>query len=240
MIRVSGCLILFLSFSLAGETAGAAQSRRCLSPALRALFTSSGHKPTPQGLPKRRPDRTKWDLVKNNDFNVSRTYAEYNGVFSGRLASTIRQMRGQGKRWIDMGAGNALAQRAVLRLYGKEAPEMLAVGYKIPGGKRGKQNVREFEAKSQGKFQYLEGKQTPASIRRLGKTDLITDVYAIAAYSDAPSAIIEAYLDILNPGGTLLVHAAHLPSEMIGVLTSRKGIVYTELEGASFMIRKKK
>ncbi len=55
----------------------------------------------------------------------------------------------------------------------------------------------------------MEGKQTPTSLGRMERADLITDVVGIAQYAKSiglsRAKIIEAYIDLLKPEGHLLI-----------------------------------
>lgn len=154
--------------------------------------------------------------VLTNDFNTDRTMADYKEVFYTQLSPLLKRLQGPENVWIDMGAGSAAAQISFLgrKNYFKgleSLPRLKAVAYRYPGKPERLQNI---EKKFGGAFQYIEGKQTPETIREMDKADLITDVVGIATYYEKPNAdysesaleITKAYIDILKPSGTLLIH----------------------------------
>jgi SAM-dependent methyltransferase len=164
--------------------------------------------------------------VRENDFNVGRPYSEYNGNFEGRLSSFLRRLGATGWTWIDMGAGYALAQHEYWRRWKRrhpraEEPNLIAVGYKIPGGE---------PTKAALPFSYIEGKQGPTSLLRLPKADLITDVMGIYTYAKNPHEILRAYAGLLKPGGVLLIHTYELDARSREWLENRKDLELRELD----------
>jgi hypothetical protein len=154
--------------------------------------------------------------IQRNAFNTERTMTDYKEVFYRKLSSVLKRLQGPDKVWADMGAGSALAQLAFLKNKFQtrgfqNLPTIRAYAYKYPGKE---ERLQTIEAKYKGAFQYIEGKQSPETIRELEKADLITDVVGIASYYEKANSkfpedaleITKAYIDMLKPGGTLLIH----------------------------------
>ena len=111
-----------------------------------------------------------------------------------------------------MGAGSASAQIQFLearmkRGGGSSVPRLRPVSYKIPEGHASR--IRKMEQQYPDLFEYVEGKQTPTSLRKMEQADLITDEVGIGEYAETMGVsidkIISAYIDILKPGGVLLM-----------------------------------
>jgi hypothetical protein len=162
-------------------------------------------------LPARRADRdpsTPRGRVAANDFNIDRPLSEYESELP-RLRGALRALRGPGKRWIDMGAGNARAHAGFLIRLEKAGvapdaiPELLAIGDRI----KDPRVIRPIVARSHGKFRYQQGFITgPARVRRLPRADLITDLMGVFTYATTSRAnLLAAYVDRLEVGGKALI-----------------------------------
>lgn len=200
-------------------------------------------------VPRRRADRdptTPLGTLAFNSFNVGRTLPEYRAEMP-RLTGVLRRLRGPGRRWMDMGAGSAAAQGtflAGLRRAGvadADVPELLALGYRAPGGAT---RMRERERASGGKFRYQEGLLGPAAIRRLPRADLITDLMGVFTYiRSSREKLLDAYLDRTEVGGSVLISSyAGSFDALAGWLRLRRdrGEIEFELhnQGSSLSIRK--
>jgi predicted methyltransferase len=190
--------------------------------------------------------------IQRNDFNTERTMTDYKEVFFRKLSPLLKKLQGPNMVWADMGAGQGLAQLTFLknRVAAKgfeNLPTVRAYAFKYPLQEK---HLQAIEKKYRGAFQYIEGKQSPETIRELDKVDLITDVVGIATYyKKAGSAfpadaleITKAYIDMLKPGGVLLIHpymtgAELFPAEYLKQIDFE---VVKILEGGeSLMITKK-
>ncbi|MNK83460.1 hypothetical protein D3C87_1032750 [compost metagenome] len=154
--------------------------------------------------------------IQRNDFNTERTMTDYREVFYQKLVPLLKRLQGPSSIWADMGAGSALAQLTFLKKRVQNAgaeslPTVRAYAYKFPGTAK---RLQAIEKKYVGAFQYIEGKQSPETLRELEKVDLITDVVGIASYYEKAGVpfsqnaleITKAYIDMLKPGGVLLIH----------------------------------
>ncbi len=178
------------------------------------------------------------DRVKNNDFNTERTWQEYNSeYFSNLLSKALKKLDGRGV-WIDMGAGSARAQRTYYtqRKRTKSIPRLISVGYEYPDG------YENFEAvlKALGnpkELSYVEGKQTLDSLSKFPKADVITDVMGIMTYHSNPVEVFKRYLEILRPGGTILIHSYNL-DKISDYVNSQANLKIIIDEDGSLIVRK--
>lgn len=135
--------------------------------------------------------------LNSNGFTTSRTLAEYNSAF--KLRPILAKMTSK-HRWLDSGAGRALAQLEYLSLFKSSAldsPELIALAYKKPW----------FVTSNKKKFKYLGGRKLEDySILELGKFELITDFLGPLSYSKNPAQVLNIYLDMLNVDGTLKIY----------------------------------
>ncbi len=152
------------------------------------------------------------DRLRRNNFNTERTLQEYRADFGGQLFGILKSLSRADQTWIDMGAGSANAQVRFLKTRLKSfdlnsIPRLIPISYAIP--RWSVTAIRKIESQFPETFQYIEGIQTPDSIRKLPPADLITDNVGIVQYADSVGLksieFVEAYLDVLKPGGYLLI-----------------------------------
>lgn len=152
------------------------------------------------------------DRIKRNNFNTERTMQDYREDFGGKLLAILKRLDRRSQSWTDMGAGSANAQISFLRARLRTSqleniPELRPISYSIP--KESTARIRRLEDQFPENFRYSEGLQTPASIRKMKPTDLITDNTGIVQYAKSVGLntieFVKAYIDILKPGGSLLI-----------------------------------
>jgi hypothetical protein len=177
--------------------------------------------------------------IRNNQFVVDRDLSDYRSYFGAPFNRTLSKLR-KGMLWIDMGAGAALAQRQWFKRSHKSwSPDLISVGYAMPTERNFNEDIREAEQSSRGKFRYVEGMQTPASIRLFPKTDLITDNLGIFEYSRQKRAILESYIERLNFDGTLMiVHHSGNPEAIESLLEKRSDIKIIECDENTIIVKK--
>lgn len=141
--------------------------------------------------------------IEKNGFNVSRGKSAYLEDLSGEngigLAHKLDHLP-KDAVYVDMGAGIAMAITQILRSHPSIA-EGVAIAYAKPAN---------FQIFSHRKLTYIAGDfvENLAASGRLGhlkgRVDLITDVYGPLSYSNDVSRLLQVYLDLLKPEGTLL------------------------------------
>jgi SAM-dependent methyltransferase len=135
-------------------------------------------------------------LSKNN-FTTSRNLTDYDSVF--KLRPLLAKMTAK-QRWLDSGAGRAIAQLEYLSLFKKyefSSPQLVALAYKKPW----------FVTSKKINFKYLSGRKLEDyTTTELGKFDLITDFFGPFSYTENAIQVLNVYLDILNVGGTLKIY----------------------------------
>ena len=131
-----------------------------------------------------------------NALNYRRTYLyELGSSFLDRLRGL-----GPGQRWLDVGAGEALAMlNYLLDPTFQHKVELTAIAVSIPEEAR----IAEIQAIAPS-FRYVAGRIESVEAEALGEFDLITDVVSALAYSEDVSATLRAEIRRLSVGGTLM------------------------------------
>lgn len=150
------------------------------------------------------------DLETQRDVWVTKDMYEMYRAAPVEKTDLFRDVMGLGEDgvWLDAGAGYAQAQQD-LRAAGAKA-KLIACGLKKPqAGQSGctsaddDASLSSFEAAEGDRFQYVEGRvQLPHIREEIGKVDVITDMIGAFSYSH-PTLTLQAYADLLKPGGRL-------------------------------------
>lgn len=146
-------------------------------------------------------------LEGNHFFVTDRTLLWNRGDFPRTYlrelgSSLVDRLRGLGSehRWLDVGAGEALAMlQYLLNSSFPHKAELTAIAVSIPLDVR----TQRIQAIAPS-FRYLVGRIEDARAEELGEFDLITDVYGALAYSHDVSATLRAEISRLRVGGTLM------------------------------------
>lgn len=131
---------------------------------------------------------------------LNRGYRSYAGILGPDFAAAVRRAR----HWLDVGAGKAAAMRefwkTIRQLSGtlEDTPLMTAVGLREPWSPA----LARFK-KACLSFRYLEGEIETIPGEKIGKADLITDVYGALSYTKFLDVTLQKYLDLLELGGEL-------------------------------------
>ena len=166
-------LPLFLSFIATASLA---------APDCRELFD-----PTPVVHPLAEKNLKNYGATFTHD-RSSQHYAVAVGV---RYSTAIAKLQEKGGRWLDAGAGEAMAVREVLA---KSPENVTATIVALETSVTPTDRLRVFKEF----FEKIPGKV-------LGTFDLITDIFGVLPYSAAPDRILQKYVDHLSPDGDLLI-----------------------------------
>lgn len=152
--------------------------------------------------------------------NKTKTHLKYNWFVTARgLQEYISQFKFKDflfqltphHRWLDSGAGRALAQKEYLNQATAPA-QTTAVSYKKPWFVWSKKNLNYMSDR------FIED----ISDQELGQFDLITDFFGPYSYTDNPVAIINKYLRLLNTNGRIYLSFI---SEYSAVINSDKSVI---------------
>ena len=142
--------------------------------------------------------------LADNKFRVTSALGDYRSTFGEPFRTKLTRL-GRHDRWLDGGAGQALAMIEYLESGGKA--ECVATGYAIP--EAAVENVRRAEEEYSDQFRYIAGKFFgQISNRELnwpsgGDFDLITDLNGVLFYTETLVEDLERYLEILGANGIL-------------------------------------
>lgn len=143
-----------------------------------------------------------------------------------------------------MGAGSAPAKvvglKKLMAIHPiQDTPKFLALGFKIPGGSVEK--IKNIEARSSERFQYIEGKQSLTSIKKLEPADIITVLMGKYTYSKRPCLyILKSYLRILKPGGTIFIYSFGGYSDLFPWLRKQSDLTFRVSSQKGLIIHRKR
>lgn len=176
-----------------------------------------------------------------NRFYTIRDINDYFTVFTQELREDLFQY-GVGGRWLDAGAGEAIAMREVYTNV-LSPPEMVALGVRMP-----EEAAAYFEEQQEdGAIVYHEDYIENVSVEELGSFHLITDLYGPMSYSAQPDVVLEKYMELLEVGGSVYYHAnhhsfqdddGHRSNQPLQWLRAAKGIRVKRLDDFSYKIEK--
>ncbi len=138
-------------------------------------------------------DRDMHQVHLKNSYNVGRGLKDYITNFGEAFETRLLGLSSHG-RWLDAGAGEALALRQYMALRKTDAAQVVAVAVKKPE-----------HVPNEG-YSYFEGRyveEIPA--RELGRFEIITDVYGPLFYSSRADLVLAKYLEILKPEGSIFI-----------------------------------
>jgi SAM-dependent methyltransferase len=146
------------------------------------------------------------ERLKENKFNVKSDLAAYEKAL-GEPFRLCRAKLKNGSRWLDGGAGEALAMIEHLKLTAETntTDECVAVGYEIPAG--AVESVRAAEVKYERRFRYVHGAhfgKLDIGVFGTGGFDLITDLNGVLFYTETLMEDLKRYLELLRIDGVLL------------------------------------
>lgn len=161
--------------------------------------------------------------LNSNDFETTRNLASYDLMFSDmskRLFTLRLAALGKDGHWVDAGAGTGQALREycdVDELHTSFPPldgpqESIDTPLKFsPQDQRAKVTalgvVEPENAKTKGldprRFEYEEGLVEKKNSLKLGKADILTDLYGPFFYSKTPEKVLEKYLEFLKDDGAI-------------------------------------
>jgi SAM-dependent methyltransferase len=130
---------------------------------------------------------------KKKQQTANRNTEYYEAIFGGDFSDKLQSIKDNPrKHWVDSGAGQASALLGFLEMQeGKNKTEVTGISHK---------NL--VRGKTPNGLSYLSGKyleEIPSE--KIGKADLITDVYGPFAYSPRPEVVLQKYFDLLKPSG---------------------------------------
>lgn len=136
--------------------------------------------------------------LKENKFNTTRGLDDYKKHFGPYFEAVLENLNFAKDRWLDAGAGNALAQREVqIARYAEiKGTPLVAVGVEKP--KEAPIVLPGFIYKS---GRYIE--DIPNS--ELGKFDLITDLVGAFSYAEHIEAVLRKYFELLTDEGDIYI-----------------------------------
>ena len=165
-------------------------------------------------------------VVTAGDFNDFRGMTDYIAVLGEEFAAQVARLV-RGKRWLDVGAGHARAQKEYLlakmslkqRFFEGKA-EVVAVAAEAPT----KLNIHAIKLDTAvhgigggaGNLNELVGRYVEdIPDEELGKFNIITDVFGAVSYSERLDVVLNKYLRLLTEGGTLYVHTVSFHTQII-------------------------
>jgi len=193
--------------------------------------------------------------LRENKFRTGSDLDEYEKAFGPAFNEHLGSLVGR-SRWLDAGAGKAVAMRQYLEKGGQA--KCLACSFEIPGDAL--QQVRAAEEKYGEQFRYLQGKyfgnvsDEEFGLREEGSFNLITDLNGVLYYTTTFLEDLKRYLDMLALNGKLC--CTHLPGLYLTLsehkdLSGRFGVrkwlagitnvsltVYTTLIGDAYVLTK--
>lgn len=143
--------------------------------------------------------KSEFKKIQRNRFQTGRTLNDYIANLDPGFKADLDALQFE-DQWVDAGAGDANAAQEYLNNGGLGHVTALAAA--IP--RHVKSAILRFSKQNTQKFRYLEGRlieETPASW--VGRSRLITDVWGPLAYSSNPIAVLQKYLEFLEPGGKI-------------------------------------
>jgi hypothetical protein len=187
--------------------------------------------------------------LSKNEFRVNRgvegdnSYQEFLRTPQiPRLRVILDQVMQTGGRWLDMGAGMALAMRSMLQIHPSGSAQLFAASFRKPTLKIEMQKAidqgitdlethpdilqaRDLEAdlkKFNKNFRYVETGYVETAVKDKnsetyalrGSIDLITEVWGPLHYSGDIQAILNVYADLLAVGGKALIHFEEFHTEI--------------------------
>lgn len=171
--------------------------------------------------------------VQSNSFNVRRSFGEYNKFFKAYISRKLKFLEIAGKgHWVDMGAGEGIAQVQYLNRHMDGKVLLTSVGYALPDQEcMGAKARIEFPKR----YRYLEGWFDTQMAKKIGKTDLITDMQGIYTYTkhEERFALLDIYASMLNVGGFALIDA-DIKGPGYNIFATRHLNLKIEIVGAKF------
>ncbi len=148
--------------------------------------------------------------LATNDFILDRGLEDYASWLRGREIPALTELLERlaaGEIFLDAGVGAGRAAIEILERY----PHVQVVGaaFKKPDSRSLEQGLRKFSAR----FRYVDGgvieklaadPRSPLFDLR-GNVALLTDVFGPLAYTNDLPAVLDAYADLLKPGGQALL-----------------------------------
>lgn len=154
--------------------------------------------------------------ILRNNFSTLRGLYQYFLEFSSipefSLQSFLFTFRSAKHRWLDSGAGAALAQAEYLRSLSIEGQannvDLVAVSVRKPLWTPHLWNFFGRKFFSPNSIKYFSGKKIEErKTEELGLFDLITDVFGSFMYASDPSVVLNKYLSLLNRGGRIYLNS---------------------------------
>lgn len=142
------------------------------------------------------------DRLENNQFYVDRGLWKYNWYLGRYFKRQLNLLHLRFQLWIDLGAGNAKAQRDYLYSNPDRETQLWSVSYKKP------KNAKLDRYLTNQSTRYLHGRYFEDMNFDNVRADLITDVFGPLTYTKDISQLLQKSLSLLKPGG---VYAAILP-----------------------------
>jgi hypothetical protein len=148
----------------------------------------------------------RWRLVQN-DYRVNAGLNDYANCFGTRFTDALAALR-PGSRWLDGGAGEAVAMREYFEQVGaSSAARCVALGYQKPETR----DLTRFEEEHEGRFTYVSGKyfqdmtdeDLDIESRPRDLFDIISDYNGVLLYTRTLSEDLAKYLSLLKPNGIL-------------------------------------
>jgi len=139
------------------------------------------------------------EQVKKNAFETARGLREYEVELGGEFHAALLGLK-PGQRWLDVGAGQAVAASQYLDAGGPA--RVVAVTVEKPRPSPGVPDPQATRARfGAGRFAYLVGRPIEAySAAQLGRADLITDVYGAMVYAPRLDEVVRKLGELARPG----------------------------------------
>lgn len=150
--------------------------------------------------------------LKKNDFETGRDLDEYFKYFGPQfveLYHRVETMKGQGYRWVDMGAGEGMALKGAKSRLKDVNLDAIAVGFRFEVMKKVKMAEKGILV--------LEGPVEDLDPTRIGKVDLVTDLFGPFSYSPNIQGVLAQYHQVTSLNSDLFFTAAQVMSpEQLG------------------------
>lgn len=152
-------------------------------------------------------------LVNENSFTVDRNLNQYvshlGNAFKQRLIELSKRV---GAHWINFGAGNAVAESEFLKRVSQIG--IMGGGLNMDDLSKPKMQVTSVgvvappwaeNLEGKGQYRYFKGFVEKLPLEKIGKAEVITDLYGPLSYSSAPDVVIASYFKLLKPGGEIYI-----------------------------------